>query len=277
MISPTTPAQSPDLPRRRTATGMTLLLASVHAGLLLAGWHWGWPWAAGGLTAVWIGLTACTLYPHCRLFGSATRSFPCASRSVILTIDDGPSVDTEEVLALLAAHEVRAVFFLIGERAAQRPEDVRRIVAAGHLVGNHTQTHACYWYWSFPPWRQRRELRQCQHTLSAITGQIPSLFRAPAGLRNPYCNIIAAEFGLTVTGWRARGFDGVNNPLEKILATLRRGLCPGAIVLVHQGRPQAPEVLRRVLEMLAADGWSTTLPDAWLPPRQCAGAQPSGL
>ena len=254
---------------------MTLLLAAAHAGLLVLGWHWGWLWAAGGTGVLGLGLTGCTLYPHCRVFGSATRGFASANRSVILTIDDGPCADTGEFLELLAAHRARAVFFLIGDRAAQRPEEVRRIVAAGHLVGNHTHTHACYWYWSFPPWRQRREIRQCQHTLTAITGQIPRLFRAPAGMRNPYCNLVAADFGLAVTGWRARGFDGVSTPLEKILATLRRGLRPGAIVLVHQGLPHSPEVLRRVLEMLAAEGWSTTLPEVWLNPPQSAETPPA--
>jgi peptidoglycan-N-acetylglucosamine deacetylase len=268
-------AQFTNASRRLTVGGMTLILASVHAGLLLVGWHWGWPWAVGGVMALWLGLTGGTLYPHCRVFGAVTRSFPCATRSVILTIDDGPCADTGEFLGLLAAHRVRAVFFLIGDRAAQRPEEVRRILAAGHLVGNHTQTHAGYRFWSFPPWRLRREMRQCQETLSAITGQTPRLFRAPSGMRNPYCNCIAAEFGLSVTGWRARGFDGVNTPQEKILATLRRGLHPGAIVLVHQGMPHAPEVLRRVLEMLAADGWTTTLPEVWLNPPQCAETPPA--
>lgn len=255
--------------------GLTALLAVAHAGPLLAGWRWGWPWAVGGLVILSLALTGCTIYPHCRVFGSATRRFPCASRSVILTIDDGPCADTGEILRLLAGHGVRAVFFLIGERAAQRPEDVRRIQEAGHLVGNHTQTHAGHWYWSFPAWRQRRELRQCQETLSAITGRTPTLFRAPAGLRNPFCNLVAAEFGLAVTGWQTRGFDGVNTPLEKILARVRRGLCPGAIVLVHQGMPHSPEVVRRVLEILAEGGWTTTLPECWLNESPSAGTPPA--
>ena len=267
------PSQS--TPRRLSPTGVTALLAAVHVGPLLLGWQWGWPWAVGGLMAVGLSLAGCTIYPHCRVFGAATRRFPSATRSVILTIDDGPGADTAEILQLLAAHGARAVFFLIGERASQRPEAVRRILAAGHLVGNHTQTHAAYGYWSFPAWWQRREVRQCQQTLTDITGQAPTLFRAPAGLRNPYCNLIAAEFGLAVTGWQTRGFDGVNTPLERILARLRRGLCPGAIVLLHQGLPHSPEVLRKVLEMLAAEGWTTTLPECWLSAPPSAGRPPA--
>lgn len=263
-------------PRCRIAiTSLTLLLVGMHLGPLLLGWYWGWPWAVCGVMVVGLGLACCTLYPHCRVFGSATRRFPCPTRTVFLTIDDGPCADTEEILGLLAAHHVRALFFLIGERALERPDDVRRIIAAGHLVGNHTHSHACYWYWSFPPSSQRREIRQCQEAIAGITGREPVLFRAPAGLRNPYCNLVAAEFGLTVTGWQVRGFDGVMTPLEKILATVRKGLRPGAILLLHQGLPHSPEVLRRVLAMLAEDGWNTALPEAWLKTSPSAETPPA--
>ena len=260
---------------RNSVIGITLLLVIVHIVPLTLGWYWGWPWAVGGLTIVGMGLSFCTLYPHSLVFGSSMRRFSVSTRSVILTIDDGPCADTEEILALLAEYRVKAVFFLIGERAAQRPEDVRRIIAAGHLVGNHTHTHPSHWYWAFPPWLQRRELRRCQKTLTEITGFTPVLFRAPVGMRNPYCNLIAAEFGLTVTGWQTRGFDGVKKPLHKIIAVLRRGLCPGAIILLHQGLPQSPVVLRQVLGMLAEDGWATTLPEEWLKTVPFAGIPPA--
>ncbi|HUP18414.1 MAG TPA: polysaccharide deacetylase family protein, partial [Gemmatimonadota bacterium] len=57
---------------------------------------------------------------------------------VALTIDDGPSSHTDEILEVLAAHGARATFFLIGERVAERPAAVRRIVEAGGEVANHT-------------------------------------------------------------------------------------------------------------------------------------------
>ena len=250
--------------RRHASLGATLLLLAAHAGLLGLGFCCDWAWAGAGLLGVGLLLAGGTLYPHSRIFGSAVRRISGLDRGVILSIDDGPCADTEEVLQILAAHQARAVFFLIGERAAQRPADVQRIIAAGHLIGNHTQSHPAYWYWSFPPWRQRRELAQCQQTLRSISGHAPKLFRAPVGMRNPYCNLTAAEFGLAVIGWQARGFDGVDTPLDKITARIRRGLCSGAIVLLHQGLPHSPEVLRRVLRMLESEHWAPTLPAAWL-------------
>lgn len=269
------PPSSSSALHRHASLGMSLLLVGLHAGPVMLAWYCGWPWAVAGLLAVGIGIASGTLLPHSCLFGVATRSFPSEAREVILTIDDGPSADTDEMLRILASHRSRAVFFLIGDRAICRPDDVRRMVAAGHLIGNHTQTHPAYRYWSYPPWLQRRELDQCQRTLTSIIGLVPRLFRAPAGLRNPYCHLIAAEFSLEVVGWKARGFDGVNTPIEKIIATIRRQLSPGAIVLLHQGLPHSPEVLRRVLQMLDEDGWTTTLPESWLSPARASGIPPA--
>lgn len=261
--------------RRHAHIGVPLLLMALHLGPLALGWYYGWQWAVAGLLGVGLVLTYGTLYPHSCLFGAAIRRFPGTGRSVVLTIDDGPCDDTEELLHILAGRRARAVFFLIGERAAQRPQDVCRILAGGHLIGNHTHTHPAYWYWCFPPWLQRREVRQCQHALTAISGVAPGLFRAPVGMRNPYCNLIAAEFALHVIGWQARGWDGVNTPLAKIIASIRRSLCPGAIVLLHQGLPHSPEVLRGVLGMLENDGWTTTLPAAWLSAAPTAATPPA--
>ena len=216
-------------PHRHTTVGITLLLFILHLGPLLLGWYLGWLWALGGLFTTSLFLIICSLYPHCRVFGSATRRFPYSTRSVILTIDDGPSADTEEILNLLRSYNVRALFFLIGSQAEQRPKDVKRIFDAGHIIGNHTQNHPCYWYWIYP-----------------------------------YCNLIAAEFGLAVTGWQARGFDGVDTPIEKIIATLRRGIAPGAIILIHQGMPHSLKVLKKLLEFLQEDGWDCVLPVEWL-------------
>lgn len=269
-------APPPRSQRRHATSGVTGLC--VGAGYLLplvGGWYCGWPWAVAGLLASALVLVSGTLYPHSRLFGGAIRRFPGTGRAVILTIDDGPCADTVELLELLASRKVRAVFFLIGERAQQRPQDVQRILAAGHLIGNHTHTHPAYTYWCYPPWRQRRELRQCQQALTSIGGVIPQLFRAPVGMRNPYCNLVAAEFGLRVIGWQARGLDGVCTPADQIVARIRRGLRPGGIVLLHQGMPHSPVVLRRVLDMLEGDGWAITLPDAWLTAPRPGGTPPA--
>ncbi len=76
-----------------------------------------------------------------------TKSYPdtlaLADHEIVLTFDDGPAgATTDAVLAALAAECVQATFFVVGDMAAQRPEQLRRIAAAGHSVGHHSMTHA---------------------------------------------------------------------------------------------------------------------------------------
>src|SRR5258708_13573335 len=100
--------------------------------------------AAAALTATGLLACGCTyaaLSAQSHLFGKVL----IASRNpneIALTYDDGPNdIVTERLLDVLAHHNVRATFFLIGRYVRQRPQIARSIAAAGHLIGNHTITH----------------------------------------------------------------------------------------------------------------------------------------
>src|SRR6266850_618756 len=66
--------------------------------------------------------------------------------AVSLTFDDGPGPDTERILDVLAEHKLCATFFMIGSHVEQFPQTARRIVAAGHEIGNHSYSHPIYLY-----------------------------------------------------------------------------------------------------------------------------------
>ena len=237
-----------------------VVLALLHLMPLAAGWLHGWKWAAAGLFLTGAVMAGSTFNPRGGLFGRARRGFATDGREVCLTIDDGPCDDTAEVLGVLEEYDCKAMFFLIGERAAERPREARHIVEAGHRIGNHTQTHPVYWFWGYPPSMLRREIRECQMALVACTGVRPGVFRAPAGFLNPFGMAVAAEAGLELVGWQARGWDGVACDVDDVVRRIRRSLRPGAIILVHQGLPHSVQVLRAVLAMLRDDGWKITLP-----------------
>ena len=256
---------------RRTVRGVTVLILSMHVWPFVCGGIWGWPGALGGCLLTGTILVAATLNPHGHWFGIARRTLPMGEREVCLTIDDGPREDTVALLSLLKRHKVRAVFFLIGDRALKFPDAVQQILADGHLIGNHTQTHPAYTFWSYGPFRQRREMAACQQ---ALGGQ-PKWFRAPAGFRNPYCNLIAESLGLRVMGWQARGRDGVSSDVVRVVDRIRRNLCQGAIVLVHQGLPHSLEVIENVLKMLGDEGWTITLPVALTEPEPSSETPPA--
>ena len=203
-----------------------------------------------------------TLSPHSRIFGPVLRRLTTDRPEVWLTIDDGPSADTLAILDLLDRHQARATFFLVGQRAARRPDLVQAIRSRGHDIGNHSATHPAATFWALPPGRMATEIGAAQQTLSRLDGTPPHLFRAVVGHANPFVAPVLAEHGLTRVSWSARGFDGVSGNVEQVLARVSKRLRPGAIVLVHEGAPhgQCTTIIRRVLETLDARGLRAVLP-----------------
>ena len=204
------------------------------------------------LTTMTIG----TLVPRCALFGRMIKQLPQDGNPVLLTIDDGPHPEhTPAILDILDRHRIKALFFLVGERAMQHPELVRDILARGHEIGNHTQTHPATTFWMLRPARLWREIAGCQETLTTLCpGQPPRFFRPPAGHHNLFTALIAHSLGLRMMLWNARGFDGVLTDVPTITRRIAHRLKPGAIVLIHEGTPVAVELAEAVTSMLAMSG-----------------------
>jgi peptidoglycan-N-acetylglucosamine deacetylase len=142
-------------------------------------------------------------YPHAQIFGPVI-SWTNSARKLAITFDDGPNPSiTPKFLDLLARYEARATFFLIGRYARECPELVREVVARGHVVGNHTQTHVNLF--RTVPAKTREELRRCQDSiagaLATAGGTAPVWFRPPWGLRSPWLDAAARELGLRVAMW----------------------------------------------------------------------------
>lgn len=237
-----------------------------------------WPWAAGALAANHVILTGAGLWPRSRILGPNVTHLPAAAAArgeLALTIDDGPDPEvTPAVLDLLAAHGARATFFCIAERARAQPALVRRIAAAGHSVQNHSHHHRHH-FSLMGPRAFEREIGQAQAVLADLTGVRPHAFRAPAGLRNPLLDPVLHRLGLHLVSWSHRGFDTRTGDAARVLARLRPGVQPGAILLLHDGharrtatgRPVLLEVLPALLQAMASAGLrSATLAEA-LPPR----------
>lgn len=212
-----------------------------------------------------------TLRPNNRFFGPLLTAIPAPrGDEVWLTVDDGPDPhDTPRLLDLLGAADARATFFVRGDRASAHPELVREILRRGHGLGNHTDTHPQAAFWCLGPRRMAREISGCQATLRRLTGMVPTLFRAPVGMVNPFVHPAARACGLRLVGWSARGFDGVSGAtppevVRRILADLR----PGGIALLHEGRrgPNGEAVNVRAMQLLLVElqtrRWRAVLPSA---------------
>ncbi len=187
-------------------------------------------------------------WPASRIFGEALTA-PARPGELALTFDDGPNCHwTPRLLDILASHDVRATFFILGNRAEAEPELVRRIVAAGHLIGNHTWDHPNL---SRTSTRHiREELQRTNEILRQITGVPIRFFRPPFGARRPAVFPIARAMGLTPVLWNAMTTDWSDPSAERIARRLRakidRAHLRGhaANIVLHDGGHRDPNANR---------------------------------
>jgi len=223
-----------------------------------------WPWALGAVVANHALLTAAGLWPRSTLLGPNVTRLPADRRSgrVAITVDDGPDPEvTPAVLDLLDHHHARATFFCIGERVAAYPALARSIRARGHAIENHSYRHR-HNFSLLGPHALSDEISQAQDAIAKVTGEPPTLFRAPAGLRNPFLEPVLRRCGLSLVSWTRRGFDTVSRDPAKVQARLTNNLAAGDILLLHDGHaarttdgtPIVLAVLPKLLEALAAAG-----------------------
>lgn len=216
-----------------------------------------WPWALGAVVANHALITTAGLLPRSTLLGPNLTRLPEASRArreVALTIDDGPDPQvTPAVLDLLDAAQAKATFFCIGWRARQHPALCREIVARGHRVENHGDSHSNA-FSLFGPGRIKADIAAAQATLSDITGQAPMFFRPTAGLRNPFLDPVLAQLGLRLAAWTRRPYDTRDGRPQQVLRRLTRDLGPGDILLMHDGHaaltPEGQPVILATLPIL---------------------------
>ena len=216
-----------------------------------------WPWALGAVALNHAVITVAGLLPRSSLLGPNLTRLPAAAlarREVALTIDDGPDPEvTPRVLDLLDAAGAQASFFCIGWRARAHPALCREIVARGHRVENHGDSHSNA-FSLFGPRRMRTDVAAAQATLSDITGQAPLFFRPTAGLRNPFLEPVLAGLDLQLAAWTRRPYDTRDGRPQQVLQRLIRGLGPGDILLMHDGHaaltPDGQPVILATLPLL---------------------------
>jgi peptidoglycan-N-acetylglucosamine deacetylase len=205
----------------------------------LTPWIYGGIGAAAGLGLVWGGYAYAALYPGSRIFGDALVA-PDRPGEMALTFDDGPNpVWTPRLLDILAGHDVRATFFLVGRFAEAEPALARRIAQAGHTIGNHSWSHPNLAL--TPAAKVHDELKRTSQTIEEIIGQPVRFCRPPFGARRPKVLQIARSLGLTPVLWNAMTNDWEEPSADRIAARLagkidrqeRRG--HAANIVLHDG------------------------------------------
>ncbi|MFC4909072.1 polysaccharide deacetylase family protein [Actinomadura gamaensis] len=181
---------------------------------------------------------------------------PAPPNSIALTIDDGPHPEwTPQVLDLLAEHQVHATFFQIGEQIQEWPKLTRRVVAAGHQICNHTQTHPIP-FDRLTGKRLRKEVLDPYKRVADVTGVVPTLFRAPGGAWSKANLELIAEHGMLPVDWAVDPTDWSRPGVGHIRRTMLSAKA-GNVLLCHDGggdRSQTVAALRYVIPRLKARG-----------------------
>ena len=188
--------------------------------------------AASAAAAAALGYQS--MAPTGQWFGRAFTGLGRGSKRLALTYDDGPNdPHTQRLLDVLARHEVRATFFLIGRYVQRRPDIVRDLMKAGHTVGNHTFTHPLLIFKTAG--EIRSQLESCNHAVTDAVGEHPNLFRPPFGGRRPAVLRMARRLGLEPIMWNVTGYDWNATTAEQIERNVTRQVRGGNVILLHDG------------------------------------------
>jgi len=192
--------------------------------------------------ALTAGFTAATaaaagyqsMAPTGQWFGQAFTGLRPPSKQLALTYDDGPNdPHTLRLLEVLARHNVRATFFLIGRYVRQRPDIVRELARAGHVVGNHTFSHPLLIFRSASS--LKAQLADCASALTDAVAGHSNLFRPPFGGRRPAVFRIARQMGLEPVMWNVTGHDWDTPSAEHIERKVTGKVRGGNVILLHDG------------------------------------------
>jgi peptidoglycan/xylan/chitin deacetylase (PgdA/CDA1 family) len=183
------------------------------------------------------------------------RRGPFSTKRVALTFDDGPAALTTSFLKVLEREGVPATFFIVGRNVAGREAILRRALAGGSMLGNHSFTHVNL---AAADDAALKELTDTQDAIRTATGFTPCLFRPPFGLSSRSLVDAAAAQRLTSILWSVNPRDFTEPGAKVIKQRVLDGVRPGSIVLAHDGggrRRQTLAALPGIIRALKARGY----------------------
>lgn len=193
-------------------------------------------------------------------------------RKIYLTFDDGPSVNTDQILDILKEYDIKATFFVVGKTDAGSEAAYQRIVEEGHTLAMHSYSH------KYDEIYESKEafvsdLTRLQEYLYEITGVWPRLYRFPGGSSNTVSRVEMSELiryltdvGIVYYDWNVASGDAVSRTLsvETIVANCMTGINKQSesVVLLHDAanRKTTVEALPEIIEQVLAQGDAVFLP-----------------
>ncbi len=189
------------------------------------------------------------LYTYGRIKVDRLYQLKTREKYVVITIDDGPSKYTGEILSILEKNGIKANFFLVGSEIESYPHMVKRIAEGGHEIGNHSYTHHTF---KDIPLEEiySNEILAFNDLLKINGGEPTNLIRPPYGYASPKQVEFLRRRGYYIINWSLDTFDW-RDPWEKSLKRVQKYHHKGGILLLHSSKETVyllPEIIRDLRE-----------------------------
>ena len=174
---------------------------------------------------------------------------------VAITFDDGPHQEnTPRLLDMLKERRIKATFYVVGNMVKYSPQLIRRMIAEGHEIGNHTVTHGNLARMSDDA--LRKELQAAHDQIIAETGVTPRTMRPPGGaIKKSQKELMLREFGYPTILWSVDPEDWKRPGPAVVTSRLVNGASPGGILLVHDLHKPTVDAMPSTLDQLLAQGY----------------------
>lgn len=180
-------------------------------------------------------------------------------KTIYLTFDDGPTsakegMHTETLLSLLEKYNISASFFVLGQQLTKNKSLAKKLIEAGHNLGNHTNSHQDI---SQLPYKEfADEIKTCQHLINQLDPNAKYLFRPPRGHINSKNLFFLFKKKYKIVLWSIDSMDSHNWNVEDIITRLKKKKVAGKILLFHDDSDIATEVLEELIPFWIDQGLS---------------------
>ena len=174
---------------------------------------------------------------------------------VLLTIDDGPSAQSSDIVKSLTAANIHAIFFINGINVKPHGDALKQEFAAGNTIGNHTWDHKDLK--KITDTQAKKEIDDNTSIILKETGVKPIFFRSPFGKLSTFAKSYAEKEGMTPFNWSDAALDWEKNTKDKkvFIHNVIKDIGPGSIILMHE-HPWSRDALPDLIKEIKAKGYT---------------------
>lgn len=181
---------------------------------------------------------------------------PKANKKVVLlTIDDGPTIRSNDILKILTKENIKVIFFINGINVKNNPNVLKNEIKAGNAIGNHTWDHKNLK--KLKDAQVQKEIDQNTALIKKETGIASHFFRPPDGITGTFAKAYVQKNGMIIMNWSDAAIDWDKSAHDKkvFIANVMKGLHPGAVILMHE-HPWSLSALPDLITTLKSKGYT---------------------